>query len=196
MTVRGLSACDVSDRVHVDVSQVAKMVRERLKILNVISPADEEGQILLQLARIDSLEAAVHPMAVGRIEVDADGNDVVKVPPDLDAVRAELGIINSRTELLGLSKQRVEHSGVNGRPLVSISFIDRCLAAPDEDAHRVAASGEGTHQLSAPDGDTHQQAADVVDISSEHNESVVPSSFASAGEPVAADIPADQDQDC
>lgn len=112
----GMSPTDIATRMDVSVATVHNAISRHVKKvsgqgLNIVEV------VVMELDRIDKMQAAVFPMTQHR-RVRMDNGDEVTVEPDLRAIDTVLNLMRQRAKLLGLDINRTmditpEQTGVD-----------------------------------------------------------------------------------
>ena len=100
---------------------VAAATRRQLGRLNSEAWLSYPEVLRLELERLDEMQKSLWPLTQFRRETLDDGSEIT-VPPDKDAVRTVLGIMDRRAKLLGMNVERTEVaiSGLEQREVVDV----------------------------------------------------------------------------
>ena len=117
----GLSNSDIAKRFDMTASAVAAATRRQLGRLNSEAWLSYPEVLRLELERLDEMQKSLWPLTQFRRETLDDGSEIT-VPPDKDAVRTVLGIMDRRAKLLGMNVERTEVaiSGLEQREVVDV----------------------------------------------------------------------------
>ena len=103
----GLSNQDIAKRFDMTAAAVAAATRRQLGRLNSEAWLSYPEVLRLELERLDEMQKSLWPLTQFRRETLDDGSEIT-VPPDKDAVRTVLGIMDRRAKLLGMNVERTE----------------------------------------------------------------------------------------
>ena len=103
----GLSNQDIAKRFDMTAAAVAAATRRQLGRLNSEAWLSYPEVLRLELERLDEMQKSLWPLTQYRRETLDDGSEVM-LPPDKDAVRTVLGIMDRRAKLLGMNVERTE----------------------------------------------------------------------------------------
>tara|TARA_R100000005_G_C4979851_1_gene189921 strand:- start:494 stop:1090 length:597 start_codon:yes stop_codon:yes gene_type:complete len=117
----GLSNQDIAKRFDMTAAAVAAATRRQLNRLNSEAWLSYPEVLRLELERLDEMQKSLWPLTQFRRETLDDGSEIT-VPPDKDAVRTVLGIMDRRAKLLGMNVERTEVaiSGLEQREVVDV----------------------------------------------------------------------------
>jgi len=117
----GLSNQDIAKRFDMTAAAVAAATRRQLGRLNSDAGFSSPEVVRLELVRLDEMQKSLWPLTQYRRETLDDGSEVM-LPPDKDAVRTVLGIMDRRAKLLGMNVERTEVaiSGLEQREVVDV----------------------------------------------------------------------------
>ena len=117
----GLSNQDIAKRFDMTAAAVAAATRRQLGRLNSEAWLSYPEVLRLELERLDEMQKSLWPLTQFRRETLDDGSEIT-VPPDKDAVRTVLGIMDRRAKLLGMNVERTEEaiSGLEQREVVDV----------------------------------------------------------------------------
>tara|TARA_Y100000401_G_scaffold97228_1_gene84494 strand:+ start:146 stop:742 length:597 start_codon:yes stop_codon:yes gene_type:complete len=117
----GLSNQDIAKRFDMTAAAVAAATRRQLGRLNSEAWLSYPEVLRLELERLDEMQKSLWPLTQFRRETLDDGSEIT-VPPDKDAVRTVLGIMDRRAKLLGMNVERTEVaiSGLEQREVVDV----------------------------------------------------------------------------
>lgn len=117
----GLSNQDIAKRFDMTAAAVAAATRRQLGRLNSEAWLSYPEVLRLELERLDEMQKSLWPLTQYRRETLDDGSEVM-LPPDKDAVRTVLGIMDRRAKLLGMNVERTEVaiSGLEQREVVDV----------------------------------------------------------------------------
>ncbi len=117
----GLSNVDIGKRFNMSAAAVAAASRRVLGRLNSEAFLSYPEVLRLELERLDEMQKSLWPLTQFRRETLDDGSEIT-VPPDKDAVRTVLGIMDRRAKLLGMNVERTEVaiSGLEQREVVDV----------------------------------------------------------------------------
>ena len=117
----GLSNQDIAKRFDMTAAAVAAATRRQLGRLNSEAWLSYPEVLRLELERLDEMQKSLWPLTQYRRETLDDGSEVM-LPPDKDAVRTVLGIMDRRAKLLGMNVERTEVaiSGLDQREVVDV----------------------------------------------------------------------------
>jgi hypothetical protein len=117
----GLSNVEIGKRFNMSAAAVAAASRRVLGRLNSEAFLSYPEVLRLELERLDEMQKSLWPLTQFRRETLDDGSEIT-VPPDKDAVRTVLGIMDRRAKLLGMNVERTEVaiSGLEQREVVDV----------------------------------------------------------------------------
>ena len=117
----GLSNQDIAKRFDMTAAAGAAATRRQLGRLNSEAWLSYPEVLRLELERLDEMQKSLWPLTQFRRETLDDGSEIT-VPPDKDAVRTVLGIMDRRAKLLGMNVERTEVaiSGLEQREVVDV----------------------------------------------------------------------------
>ena len=117
----GVSNQDIAKRFDMTAAAVAAATRRQLGRLNSEAWLSYPEVLRLELERLDEMQKSLWPLTQFRRETLDDGSEIT-VPPDKDAVRTVLGIMDRRAKLLGMNVERTEVaiSGLEQREVVDV----------------------------------------------------------------------------
>ena len=144
----GVSSREIAKRFDMTTSAISKAIQRQLEKLNQESRLNYVEVLMMELERLDALQASIWPMTQNRKQANPDGSEVT-IEPDLKAVQQVLSVMDRRAKLLGMDRMNVnvslgDSASVSGQVKIALagsekSSSDIDIHSAEEDARRLIA---------------------------------------------------------